>query len=107
MALSCFRGDTLKLEITASLNNEPYSFRVGDTVKVGIKAKKSKPKCALYKEVKVTEEKDTIVVVFSHDEMKKTCEGDKILEAELTDVSGNVYTLFQEKLKIEGDIINE
>ena len=106
--MNIYRGDTFKFNFTAKLEDEtPYKFQPGDLIKVGIKARLTNPRCAVLKPIIIEEEKDSVQVVFSHDETKKWCEGDKILEVELTDTQGNVYTILQEKITIVGDVINE
>ena len=103
-----YRGDTFKFDIAAELEEGiPYTFQKGDIIKVGMKASLAQSKCNLFKKIVVEEATDTIPVAFSHEEMMKCCEGIKLLEAELTDTEGNVKTLFQEKVKIVGDLINE
>lgn len=105
---SIYRGDTFRVDITASLKDGTvYEFQQGDTIKVGIKSKLSNAKCACLKTINIEEAAKVVNVVFPHDETKRWCEGEKILEVELTDTQGNVYTLSQEKLKIVGDVINE
>lgn len=106
--MNIFRGDTFKFDFTANLEDGTiYEFQKGDILKAGIKQKLSNSKCSLHKRIEIEEPTKTVRIVFSHEEMKKCCEGEKILEVELTDTQGNVYTLTQEKIKIVGDVINE
>ena len=103
-----FRGDTFRFDFTANLEDETiYEFQKGDILKVGIKSKLSNTKCACLKVINIEEATKVVNIVFPHEETKKWCEGEKILEVELTDTQGNVYTLIQEKIKIVGDVINE
>jgi len=103
-----YRGDTFEFDFNASsINGEAYIFKAGDSLKVGVKEKASNIKYVLFKKIDIKEETDTIPIVFSHEEMKKCYVGDKILEIELTDKDGNVRTLYQDKLTILEDIINE
>lgn len=106
--MNIFRGDTFKFNVKASLQDGTvYKFQPGDIVKVGIKEKISNSKCGLYREIKVEEEAEKLQVIFSHEEMKRCCEGTKLLEVELTDTQGNVYTIYQDKIQVVGDVINE
>ena len=106
--MKIFRGDTFKFNVKASLEDGTvYIFQPGDTVKVGIKEKLSNSKCGLYRKIDVNEATETLEVVFVHEEMKKCCEGIKVLEVELTDTQGNVYTIYQDKIQIVGDVIDE
>lgn len=106
--MQVFRGDTFKFDFTAEMEDGSlYEFKVGDVVKVGIKNKKTNPKCALYQRIEIAEPTNTLHIVFPHEEMKKCCEGEKLIEVELTNVDGEVATLLQDKLTIVGDIIDE
>jgi hypothetical protein len=107
MSITCFRGDTFKVDITATLDEEPYWFKKGDILKVGIKEKLSNSKCGLYKKIDIDKDIESVRVCFTDKEMKKVCEGEKILEAELTTAEGEVFTIYQDKIKIKGDVINE
>ena len=106
--MNFFRGDTLKFDFTAETEDGSlYTFEVGDIVKVGIKDKLTNTNYVLFKKINIEEETDTLHINFSHEEMKKCCEGDKLLEIELTKTNGDVITLCQEKITIVGDIIDE
>lgn len=105
--MEIFRGDTLKFDFTATLDKKPYSFKKGDVLKVGIKESLKRPKCGLLKRIDINEDTESVRICFSHEEMKKVCEGDKILEVELTTTNKEVLTIYQEKIKIKGDVINE
>lgn len=103
-----YRGDTFKFDFTANLEDGTvYEFQPGDILKVGIKEKLSNPKCAVLKIINIEESTETVKIIFPHEETKKWCEGDKLLEIELTDTEGNVTTLLQDKIKIIGDVIND
>ena len=106
--MQVYRGDTFKFDFTAEAEDGSlYEFQIGDIVKVGIKNKKTNTKCALFQKIEITEATDTLHIVFSHQEMKKCCEGDKLIEIELTKANGEVSTLLQDKLTVVGDVINE
>lgn len=103
-----FRGDTFRFNFYATLEDGTnYVFQKGDIIKVGIKQKLANSKCFLYRKIVIEEPTSEIPITFTHEEMKRTCEGDKLLEVEWTDKYGNVATLYQEKLTIVGDVINE
>jgi hypothetical protein len=106
--MNIFRGDTFKFDFTSALEDGTlYKFEVGDIIKVGIKNKKTNSKCALFRKIEIEEPTDTLHIEFTHKEMKKCCEGDKLLEVELTRTNGDVITLYHEKITIVGDVINE
>lgn len=106
--MEIYRGDTFRFNVTASLEDgTEYEFQKGDILKIGIKEKLTNSRYSYYKKIVIEEAEKTIKFVFSHEETKKFCEGNKILEVELTDNQGNVYTIIQETIKIVGDVINE
>lgn len=109
MELTCYRGDSLKFDFTATLEGEIYlyPFKMGDALKIGIKDNLTNSKYVAFKEIKIEEETEIVPVFFSHEETKKWSLGDKILEVELTDTDGIVTTLYQGKIKVIGDVINE
>jgi hypothetical protein len=105
--MNLYRGDTFKFIFDATTEDgTAYIFQPGDVLKVGIKNKLTNSKCAFLKTINIEEEADNVLILFPHEETKKWCEGDKLLEIELTDTEGNVTTLLQEKLKVMGDVIN-
>jgi hypothetical protein len=106
--MDIFRGDTFKFDFNATLEDgTSYEFQPGDILRVGIKGKISNTKCTILKTLKIEEATEIVNVVFPHEETKKWCEGDKLLEVELTNTMGEVTTLYQGKIKIIGDVINE
>lgn len=106
--MQVYRGDTFEFDFQAtSKDGGVYTFKPGDSLKVGVKQKASNSKYILFQKIDIEEELEEITIVFSHEEMKKCCKGDKVLEIELTDKEGAVRTLFQNKLTILEDIIDE
>jgi len=106
--MQVFRGDTFEFDFNAtSKDGGAYIFEPGDSLKIGIKQKLSNTKYVLFQKIDIEEEMDTVTVIFSHEEMKKCCKGDKILEVELTDKNGVVRTLYQNKITILEDVIDE
>ena len=55
----------------------------------------------------IDKEAEEVTVMFTPEETRKCSKGVKILEVELTDKDGKVRTLFQGKLTIKEDLINE
>lgn len=104
---SITRGDTFNLDFSATLDGEVYPFKMGDLLKVGIKDKLTNSRYVARKEINIDKETEIVPIFFSHKETQKWSLGDKILEVELTDADGIVTTLYQEKFKVEGDVINE
>lgn len=108
MELYIYRGDTFEFDFSSTLTDgSTYIFEKGDLLKFGVKEKPSNSRYLLYREVKIEEETERITVMFTPDETKRCSKGDKILEVELTDKDGKVRTLFQGKLTIMEDLINE
>lgn len=106
--MEIYRGDNLIFDFDTTLEDGSlYEFKKGDILKVGIKEKLTNPKCSLQKTIEIFEPTTALTIEFTHEEMKKCCLGTKILEIELTDVNGRVYTLNQEELTILGDVIND
>lgn len=108
MEFSIYRGDTFEFDFSStSTDGSTYVFEEGDLLKFGVKEKFSNTRYLLYREVQIEKETEEITVMFTPDETKKCSKGDKILEVELTDKDGKVRTLFQGKLTIKEDLINE
>lgn len=106
--MDIFRGDTFEFDFDAKFTDgETYIFKPGDTLKVGVKQKLSNTNYILFQKIDIEEETDTVTVIFSHEEMQKCCKGDKILEVELTHKNGTVRTLYQNKITILEDVIDE
>lgn len=106
--MNIFRGDTFKFDFNATLEDGTnYEFQPGYILRVGIKEKLSNSKCAVLKTITIEEPKEEVNIVFSHEETKKWCEGEKMLEVELTNTMGEVTTLYQGKITVIGDVINE
>ena len=103
-----YRGDTFGFDITAEENGADYVFAKNEIVKIGMKTDYSKgSKYLLFKEIKVENPIEEIHVEFEPELTKKLPLGISILEVELTDSNNKVQTIFQDKIKIEGDIIND
>jgi hypothetical protein len=106
--MDIYRGDTFKFDFNATLEDGTnYEFQPGYILKVGIKEKLSNSKCAVLKTLKIEEATEVVSFIFPHEETKKWCEGDKLLEVELTNTRGEVTTLYQGKIKVIGDVIDE
>ena len=106
--MQIFRGDTFEFDFhSISADGSTYIFKPGDLLKVGVKEKLSNTRYLLYREVQIDKETEEITVMFTPEETKRLSKGDKMLEVELTDKEGKVRTLFQGKLTIKEDLINE
>ena len=106
--MEIYRGDTFEFDFSSTLTDgTTYIFKEGDLLKIGVKEKLNNSRYLLYREVKIEKETDKIAIVFKPEETKKCSKGDKLLEVELTDKEGNVRTLYQDKLTIKEDLINE
>lgn len=108
MEFSIYRGDTFEFDFySTSTDGSTYVFKQGDLLKFGVKEKLSNTRYLLYKEVRIEKEAEEVTVMFKPEETRKCSKGVKILEVELTDKDGKVRTLFQGKLTIKEDLINE
>lgn len=108
MEFIIYTGDTFEFDFySTSIDGSPYVFKQGDLLKFGVKEKFSNTRYLLYKEVRIEEEAEEITVMFTPEETRKCSKGIKILEVELTDKDGKVRTLFQGKLTVKEDLINE
>ncbi len=106
--MKIFRGDTFKFDFSATLEDGTvHTFQPGDILKAGLKVTCRDKEYQIYQKKELTEETDTVTFEFSHEEMMKVSPNEKILEIELTDTAGRVATLYQEKITIVGDVINE
>lgn len=108
MALQIMRGDTFEFDFNSTTaDGSPYIFKPGDLLKVGVKERISSSRYLLYREVNIEEEVNELTITFEPTETKKCSKGEKLIEVELTDKDGKVRTLFQGKLTIKEDLINE
>jgi hypothetical protein len=106
--MEIYRGDDFDFEFSSILDDKTnYIFQPGDILKVAVKEKMSNSKYLLFKKIEIEKETDTVSIAFDHQQTKKCSKGNKILEVELTNKDGRVITLYQEKLTILEDIINE
>lgn len=102
------RGDSFSFDFGAEYENgETYIFQVGDIVKIGVKSRETQSMYELFKKIEVNRVTDTLTAVFDHKETKKLGIGNKTLEIELTEKDGAVRTIYQGKITVEGDVINE
>lgn len=106
--MDIYRGDTFEFDFNAILDDgATYTFQEGDLLKIGVKQKVSNTNYILYREIEILEDTNVVTIIFDHEETKKLCKGDKILEVELTNPLGRVTTLCQEKITVLEDVINE
>lgn len=64
------RGDAGAFNVQAKLGDADYTFRVGDVVRFKVFEKKKCDRVVLVKDVRVTEETDTVLVFVDTNEMK-------------------------------------
>ena len=64
------RGDAGAFNVQAKLGDTDYTFRVGDVVRFKVFEKKKCDKVVLVKDVRVTEETDTVLVFVDTNDMK-------------------------------------
>lgn len=106
--MEIFKGDTFIFDFGATLEDGTiYEFEKGDILKVGVKDRLSTSIYVLYKKIEIQETTEEIRVYFPAAETEDISEGDKILEVELKDTHGNVSTIYQEKIKVKGVVIND
>lgn len=87
-----------------------YEFQVGDVVRVGIKKELTDTEYQIYKDFTITETGNTIMVNFTPEETDAlTVTEDKAyLEVRLLYNGGASYaTVYQEKIRLEGVVIDE
>jgi len=96
--------------ITNKATGEDYEFQVGDIVRVGIKQTLDDDTYLLYKEFTIIEAGTIMPIIFTPEETDAiTVTEDKgILEIELVYNEGqSITTVYQEKIRLEGVVINE
>lgn len=104
-----YRGDTFEFDFETEnvKTGEPYTFVTGSILKCAIKKNlKETTDYMAKKEIEVMEDTTIVSFCFDHEEMTNLKPGEAILEIELT-IENKVYTLFQDKILIKGDAINE
>ena len=105
-----YRGDTFKFDFSATLEGSTnlHIFEAGDILKAGIKTDIRNNEYIIFKEITIQEPTTEVTFEFSHEEMLNApIKDNAILEVELTNTAGIVSTIYQEKIEIVGDVINE
>lgn len=116
-----YRGDSFGYTVAFSTPDEtaevkegeevpeiPYQLHTGDTVKFGVKVRERDTDYVLYSETIVGDETSEVEFAFSPEQTKLVKPGEYLFEMELTTDSGNtVITIFQYRLFVRGDIIND
>lgn len=99
-------GDTYIFNVSLEENGQAQKFQVGDLVRFGMKKNTSHADYALYKEITIDEETDSIEFVFSSEETQKLDVQVYQVEIELTR-SGIVETVYRDRLNVLGDVVND
>lgn len=101
-----YRGDTFIFNVIIEQNNEEQKFQTGDIVRFGMKRNTTETDYALYKEINVDTEADSIEFVFSSEETSKLDTRMYEVEIELTR-NGIVETVYRDTLNVLGDVVND
>lgn len=101
-----YRGDTYIFNVTLEQDEQAQKFQVGDIVRFGAKTNTAQTEYALYKEITVDEETDSVEFVFSSEDTSKLDVRVYLIEIELTR-NGNVETVYRDKLNVLGDVVND
>lgn len=110
---SLYKGNSVNCVLTikdTDNGNADYEFQVGDKVRVGIKQSLDDSEYQVYKEFTVTEPGYEMALQLTPEETDKltVTEVDGILEIELVYNDGaSIKTVYQEKIKLEGVVVNE
>lgn len=70
MTIECTRGDVALFSVGASVDNTPYTFRVGDVVRFSVFGKKNCSEVVLQKDVTVSEEAELVEIELSGEDTK-------------------------------------
>lgn len=70
MSIYVTRGDAITVDVVAMVGEEPYTFRVGDVVRLKVFEKKACHCVEIQKDVKVTEETDVVSVSLAKEDTK-------------------------------------
>ena len=101
-----YRGDTYRFNVSLEQDEQAQQFKVGDIVRFGAKANTAQTEYALYKEITVDKETDSIEFVFSSEETSKLDVRVYQIEIELTR-DNIVETVYRDKLNVLGDVVND
>lgn len=107
-----YKGDSINkpFQIKDKTTGELYEFQVGDVLRVGIKQNIGDEEYQLYKDFTITEVGNTVMINFTPEEVNGlTVTEDKgYLEVRLLYNGGASYaTVYQEKINLEGVVIDE
>lgn len=104
-----YRGDTFEFDFSAELETgEQYTFENGEKLRAGLKRDTlESSKYLLYQLKEISENTTEVHFEFASSETKELTTGDKILEVELTTANGKVMTIYQDKIKVKGDVLND
>ena len=99
-------GDTYIFNVTLEQDGQAQNFQVGDLVRFGMKKSTVHTDYALYKEITVDKEADSIEFVFSSEETQKLDVQVYQVEIELTR-NNVVETVYRDRLNVLGDVVND
>lgn len=107
-----YKGDSIAtvFKLKDSKTKEAYTFQVGDILQIGIKASLEDTSYQIHKEFMITEPGTEVMVYFTPEETNKltATEEAAILEARLIYNGGaSRSTLYQEKIRLEGVVVDE
>lgn len=99
-----YRGDTYIFNVTLEQDGQAQQFQAGDLARFGMKKNTAHTDYALYKEITVDKETDSIEFVFTKEETQKLNLQNHQIEIELTR-NGIVETVYRDKLIVLGDVV--
>jgi hypothetical protein len=70
LTIHCTRGDAGSFSVSAVFNGAPFTFRVGDVIRLTVCEKKNYSSVMLQKDVKVTEETEHVALHLDTDDTK-------------------------------------
>lgn len=106
-----YKGNSVNsnFSIQDSVTGEDYVFQVGDKVRLGIKQSLEDTEYLVYKEFEITEPGTNLALILTPEETNGIITEEKgILEIELEYNGGqSIKTVYQDKIKLEGVVIDE
>lgn len=100
-------GDTYIFSVTLEHDEQAQKFQVGDLVRFGMKKNTSHTDYALYKEITVDIETNSIEFVFSSEETQQL-DAQVVYQVEIELTRNNIVeTVYRDKLTVLGDVVND
>ena len=101
-----YRGDTYIFNVSIEQNGQAQQFQTGDIVRFGAKTNTANTEYALYQEIRIDKDTDSIEFIFSSEDTSKLDVRAYQIEIELTR-NGIVETVYRDSLNVLGDVVND